>query len=175
MSLADALSAQRFWSKVAILGPDKCWLWTGARNEYGYGNVHFAGRYHKAHRVAYGLTVGPIPNGLFVCHTCDNPPCVNPAHLWLGTNADNLQDMRDKGRYLTPKRIAAYQAMAVAQRGRVGIKGERNGNARLTAAAVELIRTRYAAGSISQDALAAEYGVSQVRISQIVRGRGWRL
>jgi hypothetical protein len=82
--------------------PDECWEWTGARFPYGYG--HIAGspklgepRNLYAHRVAYELGFGPIPKGLFVCHSCDNPPCCNPKHLWLGTALDNARDRDAKG------------------------------------------------------------------------------
>lgn len=79
-----------------------CWLWTRSRDKNGYGKFQYpspSGQVHvRAHRWAYEHFVGPIPDGMQVCHTCDNPPCVNPAHLWLGTNQDNDQDKRNKGR-----------------------------------------------------------------------------
>lgn len=79
-----------------------CWLWKGQINSAGYG-VLWMGKEHKpvfvgAHRYSYEHFVGPIPDGMFVCHSCDNPPCMNPAHLWLGTAAENVQDKMDKGR-----------------------------------------------------------------------------
>ncbi len=89
--------AARFWPKVDRSGP-ACWPWIGARNPGGYGNFGIGYRTHRASRVAYELTFGPIPAGMFVCHSCDNPPCCNPEHLFLGTNADNLRDMATKGR-----------------------------------------------------------------------------
>lgn len=80
------------------LSVDACWLWTGSLNEHGYGQVRMPPTVWKAHRVSYALFVGAIPAGLFVCHHCDTPACVNPDHLFLGTAQDNIRDMWAKGR-----------------------------------------------------------------------------
>ena len=85
----------RFWSKVDKSGD--CWIWTGATNKKGYGQFKIAGKQNASHRVSYILTKGEIGE-LFVCHTCDNPSCVNPSHLWLGTCKDNHQDRERKKR-----------------------------------------------------------------------------
>lgn len=90
----------RFWSKVAKRGPDECWPWTGATNQRGYGRIKYDGRFHMAHRLAWSFHhERPIPAGLLACHSCDNPGCVNPKHIWLGTDADNMADKVAKGRH----------------------------------------------------------------------------
>lgn len=91
VELSPTTTADRFWAKVDRSGD--CWLWMGKRIvKYGYFN------HRRAHRVAWELTHGDIPKGLYVLHSCDNPPCVNPAHLRLGTQFDNMADMHDRGR-----------------------------------------------------------------------------
>jgi hypothetical protein len=90
----------RFLSKVREAGPDECWEWIGARLPFGYGNYwsYFDRRYKGAHRYAWERMFGPVPAEKCVLHSCDNPPCVNPAHLFLGTDLDNVQDCIQKGR-----------------------------------------------------------------------------
>jgi hypothetical protein len=95
--------AERFWPKVDRNGPNGCWVWTGSLGAKGYGRIGSGARGAPtllAHRVAWGFKHGPIPDGLFVCHKCDNPPCVNPEHLFLGTNRDNILDCMSKGRHV---------------------------------------------------------------------------
>ncbi|MYR75142.1 MULTISPECIES: HNH endonuclease [unclassified Streptomyces] len=146
--------ADRFWAKVDKRSPDECWEWTAALNEHGYGVMRPEGQRTgptiKAHRVSV-LLDGRAPEGLCVLHRCDNPPCVNPSHLFLGTKADNAADRDAKGR---------------------GNTGEVNGQARLTVAQVLQIRARAAAGEL-QRVLAAEYGISRPTVSRIVNGHGW--
>lgn len=144
--------ADRFWAKVQKT--DNCWLWTGARNELGYGSFGIAGRRTElAHRASWRLSAGEIPAGLLVCHHCDNPPCVRPDHLFLGTNQDNVADQIAKGR-------------------RPRAHGQNNSNAKLTDAEVAEIRTRYGPGVRIVD-LAAEYGISKSQIWNIVSGKQW--
>lgn len=87
---------ETFWARVQR-GPG-CWTWTGRRTAFGYGELQMAGRHVTAHRLAWELTYGSIPDGQSVLHSCDNPPCCRPTHLWLGSQADNLHDMFRKGR-----------------------------------------------------------------------------
>lgn len=131
-----------------------CWEWNGPRSNTGYGVVYHAGETLIASRVAYRLWKGDEPGDLFVCHTCDNPPCINPEHLWLGTNADNMRDMAEKGRADSKP-------------------GELTHNAKLTDEAVREIRTRRAAGEVGS-LLASEYGVTESCISQVATYRSWR-
>lgn len=151
----------RFWSKVNKHGPTPshcpdigpCWTWTRARNACGYGLFKLSGKAQLAHRVSWFLEHGSWPQQL-VLHRCDNPACVRPEHLFPGDPADNSADKIKKGR-LNPR------------------DGERNGRAKLSRDDVASIRSRHAAGGVTQTALAKEFGVSQVQISHVVRGIAW--
>lgn len=141
----------RFFGKFDALEPDKCWEWLGAKNSDGYGNFYYQGKYEKAHRAAWIIYFGEIPNGLCVCHHCDNPSCVNPKHLFLGTHADNMRDMTQKGRLVIPKK-----------------RGEFCGATKLKDKEVKEIRRLYALGIRPQSLLAKMFNVSQTQISRIV-------
>lgn len=151
---------ERFWSHVDKT--DGCWVWTGPRFSNGYGIFNSGSKTDKtkrallAHRVSYGWANGPIPPGMFCCHACDNPPCVRPDHLFLGTPAENSADKVRKGRSVTPDRTMA-----------------RNGRAKLTIESVRAIRERYVAGGISARALGAEYGVSESVAFRAIKRQSW--
>jgi HNH endonuclease len=151
----------RFWSKVDKSNDKSdCWMWTAGRDDWGYGLISMRRTHQikrndkiRAHRLAYLLTYGEIPDGLLVCHTCDNPACCNPSHLWLGTNADNIRDMWDKGRR--------------------NQRGEAHPRAKLTQRDVDEIRARYRPWVVTQKALAREYGVGQPIIGKIINYQHW--
>lgn len=92
---------ERFWSRVRRT--DGCWIWEGSIHPLGYGRFYLDGKMQKAHRAAYQLAKGPIPEGAHILHSCDNPPCVNPAHLRAGSHSDNMRDMVNKGRANRPE------------------------------------------------------------------------
>lgn len=149
---------ERFWCKVDRSGgPDACWNWTGSRIPKGYGNLKWDGKNRRAHRVAWTIAFGSIPIGLHVLHNCDNPSCVNPRHLFLGTNQDNVDDRERKGRNNPPRR-------------------QKHWKHKLTNDQVADIRkrySRYGVGGESSLALARAFGVNPSTIQRIVRRENW--
>lgn len=148
----------RFWSKVdRSNGPDACWEWTAYRDPFGYGSIHIASKTPRAHRVAWTLTNEAIPENMNVLHRCDNPSCCNPAHLFLGTDADNNRDRSAKHR-------SSYAPANT---------GSQNARAKLTEAQVLLIRQRHANG-VTGAQLGREFGITGGNVSEIVRRKIWR-
>lgn len=133
---------------------DGCWLWVGYKNNQGYGHIGRGGRggnMVRTHRASYELHVGPIPDGMLVCHKCDVPACVNPAHLFLGTSKENMQDCVQKGRLA---------------------KGEASGCAKLTETNVIEIRVMRLSGK-TQKSIADHFGISYGHVSKIISGMHW--
>ncbi len=143
----------RFWSKVERKGPTECWPWRGPRHHFGHGKSASRGPWQRAHRVAYTLCVGPVPEGLCVRHRCDNPPCCNPAHLEPGTLADNVADCVSRGRNRAPR-------------------GTENGHSKLTDS--DVVAIRRSPRSVSNLTLATRYGVSLYSISVARNGVQWK-
>lgn len=146
----------RFWDKV--VKSDGCWEWQGATYHFGYGAVRVKGKNHHAHRVSWELTHGAIPDGQKVLHRCDNPPCVRPDHLFLGTDADNHADMMQKKRHSPPPVLLA----------------EANPQTKLTVEIVREMRRRYAAGEVSMYRLAKEHSVDLSLASRIIKRTNWK-
>lgn len=147
---------ERFWAKVDKSG--ECWEWMGAITGGRYGGYGVMGRGSRgsglcyAHRLSWILANGSIPKGVFVCHRCDNPGCVNPEHLFLGTQADNVQDMVAKGR---------------------GARGETHCCAKLSEEDVRAIRQAYARGGVTLQELGSKHGVAHSTVSDAVHRKTW--
>lgn len=146
-----------FWKKVECRDRSECWRWSGALNRWGYGAAAYDGKQSNASRVAWLLVHGEIPSGMVVCHRCDNPACCNPAHLFLGTQADNLRDCRQKKRAKGAPEGAAHH----------------RSTAKLTADQVAAARGMFERG-VSQTDIAQQFGVHSSTISRAVRGKRWR-
>jgi HNH endonuclease len=173
---------ERFWPKVEKT--DGCWYWTASCDPCGYGHFSIDGKLHSAHRVSWELAYGPIPDRLDVLHKCDNPPCVRPDHLFLGTHTDNMVDMISKGRKVSimkqgrwrhqhPKQTACGQRNGTQTHPERLARGVDGGRAKLTWEQVVAIRECAATG-MSQYKLAEEFGVHGTTINRIVRGLLWK-
>jgi lambda repressor-like predicted transcriptional regulator len=160
-------SIERFWLKVNKT--EGCWLWQGKPNHKGYGRYCVNRRIILAHRFAWEITNGPISDGLYICHTCDVPACVNPSHMFLGTKADNNADMRNKGRGVNPP---AKVNKTSFQKGVTS--GENHPRAKMTEKDVrEAIDLRKRGWSFKD--LASKYGVKKSSIYNAVKGSTWQL
>lgn len=159
---------ERFWSKVNRKTEDECWEWTGAKaNRYGY--ILFEGKIKKAAHVVLALQGIRVPRGKVVLHECDNPPCVNPKHLKIGTQKENMEDASKKGRCGAQKYPEKYK------NGRPPVmKGEQNPASKLQKDDVLEIRRCYEAGEMTQVQLAAKFYVTQAMISLIVKRLKWK-
>ena len=142
----------RFWSKVQRAGPDECWLWQGGCSDGGYGQFDRDGRKIGAHRVAYEAIHGAIPRGSVVRHKCDNPRCVNPRHLLVGTHQDNMDDRTARGR------------------GAI-FRGQRNGRSKISDTTALRIYLAAKAGDRTQKEVAELFGVKPSQVSDIANKR----
>ncbi len=149
--MRDLDAARKKFLALVDPQPDGCWLWTGSTDDDGYGRVWFDGRSDRAHRVSYRLFIGEIPAGMAVLHTCDNPPCVRPDHLWAGTQLENIADRERKGR---------------------GPRGERNGRAKLNRALVQMVREARAGGMMYHE-IGALFGIHKSTVHDICTGKLW--
>jgi hypothetical protein len=149
-------------------GPDACWPWRGARDRKGYGQVVIGQRPLKAHRVAFFVAHGHWPEPC-CCHTCDNPPCGNPKHLFEGTHADNAADRDAKGRRVAPR----GDAHARRRRPELSKRRAEHPMAKLTEQQVRDIRANYALCRVTTTTLGERYGVSATQIGRIIRGLSW--
>lgn len=151
--MAKASERKRVLSKVRVGGSLDCWPWLASVRvaRGGYGQVRFGGTMRLAHRVVFELLSGRAPVG-YLCHSCDNPLCCNPAHMFEGTQADNMRDAAEKNRV---------------------VHGERSNLARLSESAVGKIREAYASGETQKD-IARRYGIARSNVSHIVTGKSWR-
>lgn len=153
----------KFWSRVRFAGINDCWPWKlKPRDPFGYGGFHFNNRTQLSHRVAWQLANGEIPIGLCVLHRCDNPPCVNPAHLFLGTKTDNARDRNAKGR------TSKGHTSAIENRSR----GAKNVNVKLTEDIIRLIRLERSSGA-TRTAITERFKVARSTIGRIVAGQVW--
>jgi len=159
--------AERFWAKVNKGGPNECWLWTGGLASDGYGRVWDGKKNTTAHRYAYELTYGPIAPGMCACHHCDVRLCANPAHIFIGTRKDNVQDAVWKGRMATGDKHGSHtHPEAVA-------RGSNVWSTRLNEDIVRGIRIMHRKG-VSVSAMARRYHVSHSAIGDVVRYVTWK-
>lgn len=186
----------RFWSFVDMSDIDGCWPWTGYRDKDGYGKFTYRKYSRPAHRIAYGISREDIPAGFFCCHSCDNPPCCNPDHLWIGTPKDNVDDRHRKGRDACGDKSGSRTHRERMLRGEnhplrrnpeLAARGEKNGaythpekvqrgdnhpHAKLTTQQVLTIRKMYEEGA-PRRVIANKFNVSWSAIDSIIHRRSW--
>ena len=139
-----------------------CWEWTMGKYRRGYGAFTYKQKKRSVHRWVYADQFGSIPEGMFVCHHCDNPPCCNPGHLFLGTPKDNMRDMIQKGRANRSHNVLKSRP------------GTSNHNAKMTPEKIIEIREKYASGKSSYRSLGAEYGLAFASVRDIIKHINWK-
>jgi len=156
-SVSDPLVVARFLADVVDhRNKQSCWVWQGIKNSNGYGRFSLNDKHRLAHKISFEMFVGAIPDGFNVCHNCDNRLCVNPLHLWLGTQSENLKDAVVKGRMFRPDTT-----------------GEKNGNRKLDWNQVRTIRQMVANGTLKSEAARA-FKVSPSTVGEIVNNKIWK-
>lgn len=174
---------KRFWDK-ATRPLEDCWLWNGKRSKR-YPVFRVGSRTFKAPRIAWTLVHGPVPRGKLVCHECDTPSCINPFHLFLGTQADNMKDMANKGRWngqtgdehwtrRNPKKVLRGNKHPRRLRPELFACGERVGTAKLAVKDVTEIFLSYYVDGQSQSAIARRFDTTQATVWMIVQYRNWK-
>jgi len=163
-----------FWDRVSK--SDECWEWTGPFNRRGYGRYWYGERVWSSHRLSYLWAYGPIAEGLYVCHRCDNPKCVRPDHLFAGTSKENRQDAKRKGRLhwkKKPESIARGERHG--SRTHPGIRaGSKNGRAKITEALAVEMRRLYATKEYRQQDLAEKYGLNVSTVKRTLNRTYWK-
>lgn len=149
---------ERFEAKYIRSSPDACWEWQASKWNRGYGKIRVNGRYEAAHRLSYTLYVGEIPDGLLVLHECDNPSCVNPGHLFLGTHADNMRDMAEKGRGFFKKSMFPTRESI-----------QRRPRRKLSDEDVQSIISQCDSGTRTKADIARDFGVTRSWVSNLYR------
>ena len=179
----------RFWSKINKDGPtvphmkSPCWVWTAAKSK-GYGHIRIDGRVLISSRVMWIIQNGSMGGNDCICHRCDNPSCVNPMHLFIGTHKDNAIDRENKGRGNQPRGDKHGSRTKPGRRPRGNThwarsrpdrlpRGEANGSAKLTESVVNCIRTSYTTGGVTHKLLAVQFGVNRSTIGKIMRHEIW--
>lgn len=150
----------RFWNKVDRRKENECWTWQGYKGYKGYGQIVICQKQILTHRYSYELHNGEIPKGMYVCHKCDNPSCVNPKHLFLGTQKENMQDASKKKRCVHPEETICF--------------GEKNGNSKLTDEEIKKIKSAYKPYKITHKQLSKQFNVSEPTIKNILARKSWR-
>lgn len=155
--VTDPFVLARFFREVQFpVDKDGCWEWVGIENSNGYGRFSYKDSHRLAHRFSYLVFFGEVPSGMMVCHECDNRKCVNPSHLWLGTQSENLKDAASKGRMFRPD-----------------TRGEKNGNRKLDWRKVKTIRGMYSQG-LRKSQIAQLFRVSPSTVGNIINQEIWK-
>jgi hypothetical protein len=172
---------KRIRKRIPVGSPDECWEWTGVRLPTGYGNIWLNGSKKRSHRIAYALANGFIPARALVCHSCDNPPCCNPAHLFLGTHKDNVTDCIKKQRHahgdthpavINPGYLRRGDRHPLRERPELIKFGSQSANSKLTEADIPKIRELRACGATQQD-IGDIFGVTASNIACVLKGITW--